>query len=83
MTTTREVANLVAAVHARHRQGLAADMVKLRTKFGSAAVAEAQQLLRQQELYAGLSASADRHRRHAMRMANDQAQQLFRKAHDE
>ena len=77
MTSTREVANLVAAVQARHRAALNADLVKLRTKFGSVAIVEAQQLLRQQELYAGLSASADKHRRRVSRQADAQAQALF------
>lgn len=83
MTTVREISNLVAAVKARHHAALNADLVKLRTTFGSAAVAEALRLLDQNSLRDALSASADKHRRYAARQADEAAQQLFaRKPHD-
>jgi hypothetical protein len=84
MTSTRELSHMIATVKARHRAALNADLTKLRTKYGTPAVAEAMRLLEQNELRTALSASADRHRRHAARLADGAAQALFaRKAHDE
>jgi hypothetical protein len=77
MTTVRELQNQIATMKARHAQALASDLTKLRVRFGNVAVAEAQRALEQHELRNALSASADRHRRHAARQADLEAQALF------
>jgi hypothetical protein len=82
MSTVRELSVTIAKMQARHRHALEADMAALKVRYGGPAIAEATQLLRQQEMYRGLSASADRHRRHAARQADAEAQMLFAKRKD-
>jgi hypothetical protein len=79
MTTARELSNLIHTLQARHRQGLAADMSKLRVKYGTPAVNEAQRLLAQHALRDALSVSADRHRRYVARQVDREAQELFKR----
>jgi hypothetical protein len=74
-----DLADLIATLRARHRHALDADLCKLRVQHGNVAVAEAMRLLDQRELRTALSASADRHRRNAARLADAELQALFAK----
>jgi hypothetical protein len=83
-TTIREISHMIGRLRAQHDRALQHDLAALVVRYGNVAVAEATRLIDQHALRDALSVSADRHRRHAARQANDHAQQLFvRKPHDE
>lgn len=80
----RDLSDLVSATRSKHARALEADLVRLRTQYGSVAINQADALAEQRDLRQSLSISGQRVRQRQTRESDRLAAAVFRtKPHDE